>query len=504
MADRVIEPQPGYQLLAMSSPADIVIGGAAAGVGKTYVLLLEDLRHIDIPGFGSVTFRRTQPQIRATGGLWDTSMEIYPFVNGKPRETFLEWEFPSGATSKFASLQYEKDIHNWQGAQIPLLKFDELTHFTKKQFFYMLSRNRSTCGIRPYVRCTCNPDPESWVAEFISWWIDPETGYPIPEREGVVRYFIRYGEDYIWGDTYDEVIDKAWFFLEKIVTKSGQPATDFVKSVTFISGTIYDNQALLTKDPSYLANLVSQDEQTRLQLLDGNWKVVLSDLDIYDYPAFCGLFNNSYSVDTSGTYLVGDIAMLGSDKLIWGVFRGFELADISVVAKSDGKRVVEEALRLMDIHRIQNHHVTFDADGVGSFIDGYIKGAIPFHNGGIPLPHPEFPQKDPKTKKPLPENYENLKAQCYYRSAANVLAGNYRVSEEVANRMYNDKMTVRQRFMFERKAIKRGKPDSDGKLCLIPKAEMKVALGGESPDLMDMFAMREIFNLKPRKKLILV
>ena len=77
-------------------------------------------------------------------------------------------------------------IYDGQGAQVP--GFDELTHSTKSQFFYMMSRNRSMCGVRPYIRATCNPDADSWVAEFISWWIDQETGLPIPERAGKVRY----------------------------------------------------------------------------------------------------------------------------------------------------------------------------------------------------------------------------------------------------------------------------------------------------------------------------
>jgi hypothetical protein len=38
---------------------------------------------------------------------------------------------------------------------------------------------------------TCAP---SWVADFLSWWIDPESGLPIPERAGVLRYFIRVAE----------------------------------------------------------------------------------------------------------------------------------------------------------------------------------------------------------------------------------------------------------------------------------------------------------------------
>jgi hypothetical protein len=32
----------------------------------------------------------------------------------------------------------------------------------------MTSRNRSTCGVRPYIRATCNPDADSWVADFLA------------------------------------------------------------------------------------------------------------------------------------------------------------------------------------------------------------------------------------------------------------------------------------------------------------------------------------------------
>ena len=87
-----------------------------------------------------------------------------------------------GGKIKFAHLQFDNTVYDWQGAQITLIGFDELTHFTAHQFFYMVSRNRSTCGVRPYIRATCNPDADSWVADFLAWWINPETGLPIPSE----------------------------------------------------------------------------------------------------------------------------------------------------------------------------------------------------------------------------------------------------------------------------------------------------------------------------------
>ena len=187
-----IRPQPGPQETFLSSPADIVIYGGSAGGGKTFGLLLENARHCENAKFGSVIFRRESTQITAQGGLWDAAINLYSPMGIKTREKPRpEVTFRSGARVSFSHLQYEKDVFDWQGTEIPLICFDELTHFSYNQFFYMLSRNRSTCGVRPYMRCSTNPDADSWVAEFISWWWDQKTGYAIPERSGVIRYFIR-------------------------------------------------------------------------------------------------------------------------------------------------------------------------------------------------------------------------------------------------------------------------------------------------------------------------
>ena len=99
-------------------------------------MLLEPLRHIDVKNFGAVFFRRTSPQIRSEGGLWDASQKLYNLISGgKPKESVLEWQFEKDVKIKFSHLEHEKNIYDWQGSEIPLICFDELTHFTKKMFF---------------------------------------------------------------------------------------------------------------------------------------------------------------------------------------------------------------------------------------------------------------------------------------------------------------------------------------------------------------------------------
>lgn len=489
----IIKPQAGYQTKALSSSADIVIGGAAAGVGKSYTLLLDPLRDIHVKGFGGVIFRRTSPQIRNQGGLWDTSMGIYPHAFGIPKESTLEWVFGGGSKIKFSHLEYEKNIYDWQGAQIPFIGFDELCHFSKKMFFYLLTRNRSTCGVRPYVRATCNPDPDSWVAEFIAWWINQETGLPIPERDGVIRYLMVDGENYIWGDTVEEVLQKGSYLL---VGMGGDIDTkEFVKSVTFISGSIYDNKALLSVNAGYLGNLLAQDEETKAQLLYGNWKTVLSEKDIYNPESMRGMFDNVRDVNHSRKCITADIALEGSNKLVVGYWEGFELMNVESLDKSNGPQVVQLISDVAKYYSVSNSNIVFDADGVGGFVSGesggYIPGAYAFHGGAKSLD-----ALNPANGKWEPENYFNLRTQCYYRSGKAVDRGERKINALVANKMYDDKQTYRQRIMTERRAIKKDAKTPDNKLKIISKDEMKAKLNGDSPDIMDMIMMREVLELK--------
>lgn len=265
----ILRPQEGPQEKFLSSPADIAIYGGAAGGGKSWSLLFDPLRHMGNGEFQGVIFRREMPMITNPGALWDESLKLYRPLGAYPNSTRREWKFPSGMTMKFSHLQLEDDKYNWQGAQIPFLGFDEITHFTESQFFYMISRVRSTSGAAGRVRGTCNPDPDSWVAKFIEWWIDqdknsPTYGLAIPERSGVLRWFIRINDSMIWADTRKELVDK---YGEEFI-KENPPM-----SVTFIPAKVTDNKILLEKDPTYMAKLNAGSRVDRARLKDGNWKI---------------------------------------------------------------------------------------------------------------------------------------------------------------------------------------------------------------------------------------
>lgn len=256
-------PQEGPQTAFLGCEADIAIFGGSAGSGKSWSLLLEAMRYpATVKGFDSVMFRRSTVDLRRPGGLWSETMKLFPYAKGVPINHRLEWLWPGRGSVKLSHLEYDQTVLDWHGSQIGCICFDELTTFTKYQFFYLMSRNRSTTAVRPYIRASCNADAGSWVAELIGWWWDENTGYPIPERSGVLRYFVR-GQD-------DGLV---WFDSKREAMRATGQTPETIKSLTFIGAKLADNPALMRNDPGYLGNLMLLPGVERERLLNGNWKI---------------------------------------------------------------------------------------------------------------------------------------------------------------------------------------------------------------------------------------
>lgn len=273
-----IAPQAGPQYaFLIQRDVDIVGYGGAAGGGKTWALLLDPLKDMHVPGFGGVLFRREATQITNEGGLWDSSLEVYPYTDAEPRKTPVhQWIWSNGNRIVFTHLQRDTDIYAHQGGQYCWLGFDELTHFGEAQFWYLLSRNRSTCGVRPRCRATFNPDASSWVKLMFAPWVDDE--YPDRAEFGEVRYLVRIGakEGTAAEYHYFRGVPGARRFAQETHHISAQQAVHSVHSVTFIEADLQDNPALQERDPSYLARLLAQDYVEQRRLLYKDWNVLPS------------------------------------------------------------------------------------------------------------------------------------------------------------------------------------------------------------------------------------
>ena len=76
---------------------------------------------------------------------------------------------------------------------------------------------------------SCNPDPSHEIKDMISFYLD-EDGYPDPEKDGIVRYFIQREGEYHWGETRDELGER--FNIPE------EDWEKFILSFSFVSATI--------------------------------------------------------------------------------------------------------------------------------------------------------------------------------------------------------------------------------------------------------------------------
>lgn len=484
--------EPG-RCIYVDSESHLYITDGYNTTHNTFTLLMDALYDIDNPKFGYTYFRRNLTQITKQGGLWDASLELYSGVKPSPtpKPSEYKWEFPSGATVSFNHLQYEKDVYSWQGTELAAIGFDELTHFSETTFFYLLSRNRSTSGVRPRVRATCNPEPDSWVAKFIDWWID-EDGFPIKERGGVLRYFLRNGDDLddaIWGDSVEEVMEKGAHILDRISKAKNVNKKDLIKSVTFIPGSIYENKALLSVDPGYLGNLASQSEAERAKLLDGNWKVKTGGKELVSRETMLKMVDR-YPQTNGRRAVTADVAMKGEDNMVIIAWDGFHIIDVVVVKRSNGRQVIEAINAMMQKWHISSENVVYDGNNMGGYIDGFIIGAKEFLNNAPPKNN---------------EYYINLKSQCADKWA-NRMNGifpnnkeqiSYSIDIRVADRIIDGKSVI-DHLLDERRAIRFAESSYDGKTALIKKSEMKNIIG-HSPDFIEAMFMIEFLYLSGKR-----
>lgn len=254
-----IKPQPGKQTQFIKSSASVVIYGGQVGGGKTWGLLQKASRHIHNKDYTAVIFRRTTPEILKPGSTWDASLKLYPLIGGKPNSTHLSYKFQSGASIKLSHMQYVDDMYTWKGTELAFIGWEELTEFEREQFIYMFSRARSMSGIRPQVVATTNPKAGSWVLEFIGWYIDPDTGYAIQERSGVIRWFIMIDDKPYFASSRQELVDE-------------HPGSNPL-SLTFITSSVFDNKILTDSNPQYVTYLEGLPKVERERLLYGNWKI---------------------------------------------------------------------------------------------------------------------------------------------------------------------------------------------------------------------------------------
>lgn len=490
--------QYGAQERMLAQNVDILICGGNRGGSKTFSLLLEGLYDCDNSHFNAIIFRREKPDL---DGIIDVHDQVYGQYGTYNRsDNDKAWYFNRGGKLKlnYYNDEFDEFKKRFQGHQYSYIGVDEITQMPYNKFKYLITCNRNAYGIRNRFIGTCNPDPDSWVRKFIDWYIDDE-GYPIKERDGVIRYCFMDGDDpnsIYWGNTRREVYQQCRGIIDPLWHKRYEELgydreTMFVKSVTFVKASLEDNVKLLTSDPSYVANLAGQDEEQRMRDLKGNWNWKSSGTDLIKMTDLDDMFDNAEQRGDGVRRVSCDIALTGGDNLVMWLWEGWHISDL-FVCRTDSRTVVAVVKEKLAEWGVLEENMSYDLNGIGQYFKGYFPSAVPFNNMASPI---ALNAKDSKGIKYL---YANLKSQCAYLFYKKIIAREISIDSNLLDKKFSGDgfagRTLRDILQKERKCFRRSEGSEDKGFALIKKSEMK-RIVGHSPDFWEALFYIMIFTL---------
>lgn len=212
------------QLAFFLSTTRFTAYGGARGGGKSWAVRHKSiLLAVQYDGIMILLLRRTYPDL-----YQNHIRELSKMLAGVARyvDKTKEFLFPNGSVIKLGYCQSESDVLQYQGQEYDVIFIDEATQFTQYQFETLTACLRGANDFPKRMYLTCNPGGIG--------------------HEWVKRLFIT----------------KKYHKNEK--------ADDY----TFISATVYDNKALLEKDPAYVDMLNNLSDGLRQAWRDGNWDML--------------------------------------------------------------------------------------------------------------------------------------------------------------------------------------------------------------------------------------
>ena len=497
----------GSQTSAYLCRSDIVIYVGNRGSGKSTLILNRGLKNISNRHYRSIYFRKQIKDSQTVGGIADASRRIFSqFGDYKESQQLMRWDFESGAKIVFGNYSApEKEFAEAvQGIEYYDAFIDEITQISEDRFNAILSNIRNTSGHVGQLFGTCNADADSWITDLISWWWDDETGYHIPERDGVERFFFQYGDNIkeaVWGETREEVYASAKQYIDPYWDENmSQYGTklDLILSISVFEGKMYENESLMSSGGvSYMGKLLKGSNEMKNRYVRPCWRKTDYGEGLLSEEDMNRMFTNSYQ--TTGTrYASMDISGEGSDKTVIFIWDGLHIVNVYGVQGMLAKNLLEYTIRTLAHESVADQNFAYDGVGVGYAFSGFFDNAKKVISQA-------------KVSDNAIMNDYNGREMRLYANTVSELSGRFidiiknnngagecgiSINPELLNRKLFGK-TLREHLIHESKAI-RWRSDKDGIRQLIEKKETKRIIG-HSADFIKALIYRFIFELSSEK-----
>jgi hypothetical protein len=298
-AGEVWVPNVGPQTEAYFCEADELFYGGQAGGGKSDLLIGVALNEQT----DSLILRRLSDDAKDLAKRGRAVAGPEAGFNGQDKILTL-----GERQVRFGGCQLEEDKERYKGRAKDFYGFDEIGDFTKSQFKFITTWNRSTKeGQRCRVICAGNPPtrPEGlWIIQYWGAWLDEN--HPRPAKPGELRWYTTGpdGEDM-------EVEGRGPH------TVNGEQV--YARSRTFIPAKLSDNPYLA--NTNYRASLDALPPELRSAYRDGVFKAELKDDDYQVLPtawidAAMKRWTPQRPMQFSMTAMAVDVAPGGIDQMV--------------------------------------------------------------------------------------------------------------------------------------------------------------------------------------------
>ena len=205
---------------------------------NSYAILVDALYYANnYKGSKQLILRETFPELERS--LIMVSQQLYPNEIAQYDASNHKWYFYNGSIIEFGFLENDTDVQKYQSAEYDRILIDEGSHMSEYRIRYMRSRIRGANDYPKQMKICTNPGG--------------------PGHRFLKKTF--------------EIGVKAPYEVRFYYIGTDENGKKMYESRCFIPATVYDNRALLDKDPNYIKNLMQLPEKEREQLLNGNWDV---------------------------------------------------------------------------------------------------------------------------------------------------------------------------------------------------------------------------------------
>lgn len=235
---------------AFATPASEVLFGGAKGGGKSFLLrAMAIFWALRCPGIQIYLFRRKYPDLIGNHmrGANNFHQMLAPLTKKKRCRIVGDKDirFENGANIFLRHLQNENDVTNYQGIEIHIGLFDELTHFTEYQYRVM----------RTSVRLGDWKPPAMYRSRLPRIAAGTNPG-------GIGHHWVK-----------NTFIDNGPYFLVQ------EPISEGGMLRQFIPARAEDNPDLLKNDPTYLDRLEGMGNAALVRAMrEGDWSVVAGSM----------------------------------------------------------------------------------------------------------------------------------------------------------------------------------------------------------------------------------